>query len=80
VLDQLKINRPVLVGHSLAGEELSSIGSRRPDKVAGLAYLDAAYGYAYYDPSLRYTTAVGSSHFSSGLCPWFNYTADPLWP
>lgn len=49
VLDQLKINRPVLVGHSLGGEELSSIGSRHPEKVAGLVYLDAAYGYAYYD-------------------------------
>ncbi len=48
-LDQLRINRPVLVGHSLGGEELSSIGSRHPEKVAGLVYLDAAYGYAYYD-------------------------------
>jgi pimeloyl-ACP methyl ester carboxylesterase len=48
VLDQLSINRPVLVGHSLGGEELSSIGSRHPEKVAGLVYLDAAYGYAYY--------------------------------
>jgi non-heme chloroperoxidase len=49
VLDQMRINRPVLVGHSLGGEELSSIGSRHPEKVAGLVYLDAAYGYAYYD-------------------------------
>jgi pimeloyl-ACP methyl ester carboxylesterase len=39
----------VLVGHSIAGEELSSIGSRYPDKVAGLVYLDAGYSYAYYD-------------------------------
>jgi pimeloyl-ACP methyl ester carboxylesterase len=49
VLDSLKLNRPVLVGHSIAGEELSSVGSRHPEKVAGLIYLDAAYGYAYYD-------------------------------
>ena len=49
VMDALKIERPVLVGHSLAGEELSSIGSRHPDKVAGLVYLDAGYGYAFYD-------------------------------
>ena len=41
----------MLVGHSIAGEELSSIGSRYPDKVAGLIYLDAAYSYAYYDRS-----------------------------
>jgi pimeloyl-ACP methyl ester carboxylesterase len=37
------------VGHSIAGEELSSIGSRHPEKVAGLIYLDAGYSYAYYD-------------------------------
>jgi pimeloyl-ACP methyl ester carboxylesterase len=45
----LKLDRPVLAGHSLAGEELSSIGSRYPEKVTGLIYLDAGYGYAYYD-------------------------------
>ncbi len=27
---------------------MSSIGSRRPQKVAGLIYLDAGYSYAYY--------------------------------
>ena len=50
--DALSITRPVLVGHSLGGEELSSIGSRYPDKVAGLIYLDAAYSYAFYAPGL----------------------------
>jgi non-heme chloroperoxidase len=49
VMDALKINRPVLVGHSIAGEELSSIGTRFPERVAGLVYLDAGYAYAYYD-------------------------------
>jgi pimeloyl-ACP methyl ester carboxylesterase len=49
VIDALKLDRPVLVGNSLAGEELSSVGSRHPEKVAGLIYLDAAYSYAYYD-------------------------------
>lgn len=43
--------RPVLVGHSIAGEELSSVGSRHPEKVAGLIYLDAAYQYAFYSPT-----------------------------
>ncbi len=49
VMQALKLNRPVLVGHSVAGEELSSIGSRYPDRVAGLVYLDAGYAYAYYN-------------------------------
>jgi pimeloyl-ACP methyl ester carboxylesterase len=49
VIDSLGLARPVLVGHSLAGEELSSIGSRHPEKIAGLVYLDAANSYAFYD-------------------------------
>jgi pimeloyl-ACP methyl ester carboxylesterase len=47
VLDSLKLRKPVLVGHSLAGEELSSVASRYPNRVAGLVYLEAAYGYAF---------------------------------
>ena len=49
VVDALKLRRPVLAGHSIAGGELSSIGSRHPELVAGLIYLDAAYGWAFYD-------------------------------
>jgi pimeloyl-ACP methyl ester carboxylesterase len=49
VLDALHLAHPVLVGHSIAGEELSSIGSRHPERVAGLVYLDAGYRYAAYD-------------------------------
>jgi non-heme chloroperoxidase len=51
VIDTLKLTRPVLAGHSIAGEELSSVGSRHPDRVSGLIYLDAGYSYAYYDRS-----------------------------
>ncbi|MGA7318546.1 MAG: alpha/beta hydrolase [Silvibacterium sp.] len=50
-MQALHIERPVLVGHSLAGEEPSSIGSRFPEKVSGLIYLDAATGFAFYDPA-----------------------------
>jgi non-heme chloroperoxidase len=49
VINSLNLDRPVLVGHSMAGEELSSVGSRYPEKIAGLIYLDAAYSYAFYD-------------------------------
>jgi non-heme chloroperoxidase len=47
VLDALKLEKPVLVGHSVAGEELSSVGTRHPERVAGLVYLEAAYPYAF---------------------------------
>jgi pimeloyl-ACP methyl ester carboxylesterase len=55
VVEALKLDRPVLAGHSIAGEELSSIGSRHPDKVAGLVYLDAHSNYAFYDASQPWT-------------------------
>jgi pimeloyl-ACP methyl ester carboxylesterase len=45
----LRLDKPVLVGHAKSGQELSSIGSRHPEKVSGLIYLDAAYSYAFYD-------------------------------
>jgi pimeloyl-ACP methyl ester carboxylesterase len=51
VIAALNLSRPVLVGHSIAGEELSSVGARHPEKVAGLIYLDAGFPYAYYDRS-----------------------------
>jgi non-heme chloroperoxidase len=47
VLDSLKLIRPVLVGHSLGGEELSSVATRYPNRVAGLVYLEAGYTYAF---------------------------------
>jgi pimeloyl-ACP methyl ester carboxylesterase len=50
-MDALGLDQPVLVGHGRGGQLLSSIGSRLPEKVAGLIYLDAAYSYAYHDPS-----------------------------
>jgi non-heme chloroperoxidase len=49
VMDQLKMDRPILVGWSVGGEELSSVGSRFPAKVKALVYLDAGYPYAFYN-------------------------------
>jgi non-heme chloroperoxidase len=50
VMEALKIIRPVLAGHSIAGGELSVIANSHPEKVAGLIYLEAAYAYAFYAP------------------------------
>lgn len=47
VIDALKLNRPVLVGHSIAGAELSSVANRHPNRVSGLVFVDAAYSYAF---------------------------------
>jgi len=47
VIDALKMNRPVLVGHSIADAEMSSVAKNHPDRIAGMVYLDAAYSYAF---------------------------------
>jgi non-heme chloroperoxidase len=49
VIDTLKLNRPVLAGHSVAGEVLSAVASRHADKISALIYIDAGYAYALYD-------------------------------
>lgn len=42
-LDILKIDQAVLIGHSLAGIELSHFAALYPERVLKLVYLDAAY-------------------------------------
>jgi pimeloyl-ACP methyl ester carboxylesterase len=62
VLDALKLEKPVLVGHSIGGQELSSIGTRYPNRVATLVYLDAAYPYAFDNgkvPTFKEISEVG---------------------
>ena len=58
VMAQLQIEKPVLIGHSIAGEELSSIGTHRPELVSALIYLDAAYAYAFYDAAGDYQASL----------------------
>lgn len=51
VMDTLHIEKPIIAGHSIAGEELSSIGTRHPAKITGLVYLDALQSFAFYNPA-----------------------------
>jgi len=41
VVDQLKLVKPVLVGHSMAGGELTTLGSQHSDRLGGLVYVEA---------------------------------------
>jgi len=41
VIDALKLVKPVIVGHSIAGDDLSQLGIRHYDRIGGLVYLDA---------------------------------------
>ena len=43
VMDAMKLDKALLVGHSIAGDELTWLGGHHPDRFSGLVYLDAAY-------------------------------------
>jgi pimeloyl-ACP methyl ester carboxylesterase len=43
VMDAMHLDKVVLVGHSIAGDELTWLGGHHPDRIAALIYLDAAY-------------------------------------
>lgn len=43
VIDSLRLGRVVLVGHSIAGEEMTRFAQQHGARCAGLIYLDAAY-------------------------------------
>lgn len=77
VIDALQLNRPVVAGHSIAGEELSSIGTRHPQKVAGLIYLDAIYQYSFYDPSVA-DLSVETATVKRDLGRMFDLQNDPV--
>lgn len=52
VLDFLKLSTVVLVGHSAAGHEMTTLARQHPRRVAGLVYLDAL-GDSDSDPVLE---------------------------
>jgi non-heme chloroperoxidase len=76
VMAALHIEKPVLAGHSIAGQELSSIGTRHPEKVAGLVYLDAVYQYSIYDPSVA-DLSVETAAVKRDLDRMFDLQTDP---
>jgi pimeloyl-ACP methyl ester carboxylesterase len=43
VMDAMRLERVLLVGHSIAGDELTWLGGHHPQRFEGLVYLDAAY-------------------------------------
>jgi pimeloyl-ACP methyl ester carboxylesterase len=43
VIADMDVRRPIVVGHSFAGEEMHVLGGRYADRIAGLVYLDAAF-------------------------------------
>lgn len=49
VLDALAIDRAVMLGHSIAGNELTLFAGQHPQRTRGLVYLDTTYDYSRDD-------------------------------
>jgi pimeloyl-ACP methyl ester carboxylesterase len=83
VMDTLQITKPVLVGHSIAGAELSRMAASHPDRVAGLIYLEAAYPYAFAGdegPSMKdFQNIRGPQPPAPGASDLVSFTALQEW-
>jgi len=64
LMDSLGLRRAHLVGHSLAGAELTRIAARYPDRVRRLVYVDAAYDRALQQ---RYDSLVPSPRLGPAM-------------
>jgi pimeloyl-ACP methyl ester carboxylesterase len=52
VVDRLHLGRLILIGHSIAGEEMTRFAASDPDRIAKIVYLDAAYDRVTADSML----------------------------
>jgi non-heme chloroperoxidase len=46
VMDSLHLKKVILIGHSIAGDEISTFAQQFPDKVSAIVFLDAALDHA----------------------------------
>ena len=77
-LDALKIQRVILVGHSLAGDELTRFAGEHPDRVIKLVYLDAAHDRARSVGNHEAVTSrVGPNQNRSGIAGQFSTLGEP---
>ncbi len=45
VIDALKLDKIILIGHSIAGDEITKFVTQHPNRVSEVIYLDAAYSH-----------------------------------
>jgi len=46
VIDALDVDKVILIGHSIAGDEITTFASQYPNRVLKVIYLDAAYDHS----------------------------------
>ena len=85
VLDSLGIRRASLVGHSIAGAEITRFAARWPDRVEKLVYLDSAHDFDGYDrlfaanPSWPPPVPMRKGTHNDSLNTWREWGKRDLW-
>jgi pimeloyl-ACP methyl ester carboxylesterase len=85
VLDSLGIRRASLVGHSIAGAEITRFAARWPDRVEKLVYLDAAHDFGGLDqlfaanPSWPPPVTMRQGTHNDSLNSWRDWGKRDLW-
>jgi pimeloyl-ACP methyl ester carboxylesterase len=85
VLDTLGLRRASLVGHSIAGAEITRFAARWPDRVEKLVYLDSAHDFDGYDelmaanPSWPPPVAMRKGTHDDSLSAWRAWGKRDLW-
>jgi non-heme chloroperoxidase len=49
VIDALGVGKVILIGHSIAGDEITSFAAQYPNRVSSVVYLDAAYDHSHLE-------------------------------
>jgi pimeloyl-ACP methyl ester carboxylesterase len=85
VLDTLGIRSASLVGHSIAGAEITRFAARYPDRVERLVYLDSAHDFDGYDdllaanPSWPPPVVIRKGNHNDTLSAWRDWGKRDLW-
>jgi non-heme chloroperoxidase len=65
VLDALTLRQAHLVGHSIAGDEITTFAGRYPGRLLKAVYIDAAYDHVNYAPDMPGAPAPTTAELSS---------------
>ena len=85
IMDTLGIRHASLVGHSIAGAEITRIAARWPERVDRLVYLDSAHDFGGYDalmagnPSWPPPPAMRTGTHNDSLNVWRDWGNRDLW-
>jgi len=85
ILDSLGIGRASLVGHSIAGAEITRFAARWPGRVEKLVYLDSAHDFDGYDqlmaanPSWPPPVTMRQGSHNDSLNSWRDWGKRDLW-